>query len=112
MAPRISGSEAPWRRDAVEFGALFVAAGLAHIIAAELGYQESGSVTLIGLGAALCLVVGAHLWWSHRREHRSQVPEHRGEGPPGLLWRVRAQVRETPGQLAALAAAIAATGGN
>ncbi|MBC6467495.1 hypothetical protein [Actinomadura alba] len=106
-----------WRREAIELGALFMTAGLAHVFSAELGHRESGSVVLVGLGGVLCIIVVVHMWWAHQREHRRP----HAPGPPegnkttfrsARLWRVRAQVRETPGQLAALAAAIAATGGN
>jgi hypothetical protein len=103
-----------WRREAVEFAALFIAAGVAHLFATALGLHEAGAMILIGLGGALCVIVTAHLWLSHRREARP-LPHHaRSDVPaePARLWRVRAQVRETPGRLAALAAATAATGGN
>lgn len=97
-----------WRREVAEFAALFVAAGIAHLFSAALGHRESGAVLLIGLGGTLCVIVVANLWWTHRRTR----PTH-GEEPVRAvrLWRVRAGVRETPGQLAALAAATAATGG-
>jgi hypothetical protein len=95
-----------WRRDIVEFAALFVAAGIAHLFATALGHRASGPVLLMTLGGVLLVIVGVHLWWGHRRPAR---PE---EGGPARLWRVRARVRDTPGQLAAMAAATAATGGN
>lgn len=106
-----------WRREAVEFGALFMAAGIAHVFSTELGHRESGSVMLVGLGGGLCAIVAVHMWWVHRHEpHRPHAPEPRDGNetplPSARLWRVRAQVRETPGQLAALASAIAVTGGN
>ncbi|GLY78018.1 hypothetical protein Airi01_062850 [Actinoallomurus iriomotensis] len=102
------GHRGTWRREAVEFGALFIAAGIAHVFSTALGHRESGSVILISLGVALCALVAAHLWWAHRRSRPRDVIA----SPPARLWRVRAQVRDTPGQLAALAAAIAAAGGN
>lgn len=104
-APRGRGA---WRREAVEFGALFTAAGLAHVLSTELGNREAGSVMLVGLGGVLCVIVAVHLWWAHRREHRP----HATPLSPAGLWRVRAQVRDAPGRLAALAAAIARIDGN
>lgn len=93
----------------MEFGALFTAAGLAHVVSTELGHRESGSALLVGLGGALCVIVAGHLWWAHRRERR---PHTAVPLSPARLWRVRAQVRDTPGRLAALAAAIAGIDGN
>jgi hypothetical protein len=106
-----------WRREAVEFGALFLAAGLAHFFSTELGHRTAGSLMLVGLGGVLCVIVAGHLWWAHRHEHGPpRAPRRRGGRAAPLsaarLWRVRAQVRETPGQLAALTAAIAAVDGN
>lgn len=98
-----------WRRDLAEFAALFVAAGIAHLFSTVLGHRAAGPEMLFGLGGTLIVIVSAHLWWTHRRErHRRDG----GEGPAVSLWRVRARVRDTPGQLAAMAAATAATGGN
>ncbi len=97
-----------WRREVVEFAALFVAAGTAHLFSTALGHREAGTTMLLALGGVLLVVATIHLWWSHRRDR--QRPPVRQEA--GNLWRVRARVRETPGQLAALAAATAATGGN
>jgi hypothetical protein len=71
------------RREAVEFGALFIAAGIAHVFSTALGHRESGSVILIGLGAALCALVAAHLWWAHRRSRPRDVIA----SPPARLWR-------------------------
>jgi hypothetical protein len=105
---RRGGAPGTWRREAVEFGALFTAAGLAHVVSTELGHRESGSVLLVGLGGVLCVIVAVHLWWAHRREHRPRAAPL----SPARLWRVRAQVRDTPGRLAALATAIARVDGN
>ncbi|MFB9839038.1 hypothetical protein ACFFNX_43515, partial [Actinoallomurus acaciae] len=102
------GHRGTWRHEVVEFGTLFIAAGIAHVFSTALGHRESGSVMLIGLGVALCAFIAAHLWWAHRRSRPRDVIA----SPPARLWRVRAQVRDTPGRLAALAAAIAAAGGN
>ncbi|WP_345430731.1 hypothetical protein [Actinoallomurus vinaceus] len=106
-----------WRREAVEFAALFVAAGIAHLFSTALGHRESGALMLIALGGVLCAIVSAHIWLTHRHDHHrphSSEPRPAPETvvPAARLWRVRARVRETPGQLAALAAATAAIGGN
>jgi hypothetical protein len=93
----------------VEFAALFVAAGIAHLFSTMLGHRASGWMLLFGLGGVLLVVVSLHLWWTHRHG-RSARP---GDAyPPASLWRVRARVRDTPGRLAAMAAATAAVGGN
>ncbi|MCO5999720.1 hypothetical protein [Actinoallomurus rhizosphaericola] len=104
-----------WRREAVEFAALFVAAGVAHLFSTALGHRRSGALMLVVLGGVLCAIVSAHLWLTHRRDRHGHAPNHSAAGiavPAARLWRVRARVRETPGQLAALAAATAAIGGN
>ncbi|MCO6010387.1 hypothetical protein NE236_36030 [Actinoallomurus purpureus] len=107
-----------WRREAVEFAALFVAAGVAHLFSTALGHHESGALMLVALGGVLCVIVSAHIWLTHRHDHHRHASSARTAPapetglPPARLWRVRARVRETPGQLAALAAATAAIGGN
>jgi hypothetical protein len=105
-----------WRRDIAEFAALFVAAGIAHLFSTVLGHRASGPEMLVGLGGILIVIVSVHLWWTHRREHhrpgRTGDARDGGAQPSVSLWRVRARVRDTPGQLAAMAAATAATGGN
>jgi hypothetical protein len=101
-----------WRREAVEFAALFVAAGVAHLFSTVLGHRASGALMLVALGGVLCVIVSAHLWLTHRHDHHRRAPTPEPRLPAARLWRVRARVRETPGQLAALAAAIAAIGGN
>jgi len=101
-----------WRREAVEFAALFVAAGIAHLFSTALGHRESGALMLIALGCVLCAIVSAHIWLTHRRHSSESRPVSETVVPAARLWRVRARVRETPGQLAALAAATTALGGN
>lgn len=104
-----------WRREVVEFAALFVAAGIAHLFSTALGDRRSGAFMLLALGGVLCVIVPVHLWLTHRRDHHRYAPSGpapRADLPAARLWRVRARVRETPGQLAALAAATAALGGN
>jgi hypothetical protein len=105
-----------WRRDIAELAALFVAAGIAHLFSSLLGHRASGPEMLIGLGGVLLVIVSVHLWWTHRHEHRrpgQSAGRHGGGAERAVgLWRVRARVRDTPGRLAAVAAATAATGGN
>ncbi|MEV5707584.1 hypothetical protein [Actinoallomurus sp. NPDC052274] len=116
-APHGHGRRA-WRREAVEFAALFVAAGIAHLFSTALGHRRSGALMLVVLGGVLCAIVSAHIWLTHRRDHHGRPSSSRTDPAPeaalpaARLWRVRARVRETPGQLAALAAATAALGGN
>jgi hypothetical protein len=103
-----------WRRELVEFAALFVAAGIAHLFSTMLGHRAAGWMLLVGLGGVLLVVVSLHVGWTHRHErHRHGRRGRAGDPyPPASLWRVRARVRDTPGQLAAMAAATAAAGGN
>lgn len=111
--PTRLGSKSAWRRDIVEFAALFVAAGIAHLFSAALGLRAFGSVMLIGLGGILLAIAALQLWWTHRHERpRTARGSSDGRRIAGRLWRVRARVRDTPGQLAAMAAATAAVGGN
>src|SRR3954452_19038293 len=103
-----SGGKGAWRREAVEFGALFTAAGLAHVVSTGLGHRESGSVMLVGLGGVLCVIVAVHLWWAHRRDHRPYAAPL----SPARLWRVRAPGRDAPARVARLAAAAPGGGGH
>ncbi|NUP80366.1 MAG: hypothetical protein HOV96_22755, partial [Nonomuraea sp.] len=56
-------SEAPktsWKREIVELAALFLAVGLAHLLATLLGHAEPGPFVLVGLGAALIVGAATH----------------------------------------------------
>ncbi|NUW43800.1 ACT domain-containing protein [Nonomuraea rhodomycinica] len=110
-----------WRREAVEVAALFLAVGLAHLLATLLGHTEPGPFVLVGLGAAL--VVGSAV---HKRLHGGPPPGAgrrgaRGSGGPlpeggagtvMSLWRIRMRVVERPGRLAEVAGAFGRLGCN
>ncbi|NUW32465.1 ACT domain-containing protein [Nonomuraea sp. SMC257] len=120
-----------WRREAVEVAALFLAVGLAHLLATLLGHTDPGPVVLVGLGAAL--VVGSAV---HKRLHGgppsgagrrgakgsragrrgakgsgAPLPEG-GAGTVMSLWRIRMRVVERPGRLAEVAGAFGRLGCN
>ncbi|WP_405086522.1 ACT domain-containing protein [Microbispora sp. NBC_01389] len=99
-----------WRREIAELAALFLAVGLAHVLATLLGHRDPGPVVLVSIG--LALIVGSAV---HKR--LSAPGAVRGRVRPGTdqatsLWRVRARVAERPGRLAALAGAFARLGCN
>ncbi|MFI6787491.1 ACT domain-containing protein [Nonomuraea sp. NPDC050383] len=120
-----------WRREAVEVAVLFLAVGLAHLLATLLGHTDPGPVVLVGLGAAL--VLGSAI---HRRLHggppsgggrpgtggrgggrpggggRPVTPPPGGAGTTMTLWRVRMRVVERPGRLAEVAGAFGRLGCN
>ncbi|MET8868664.1 ACT domain-containing protein [Nonomuraea sp. NPDC004580] len=134
--------ERAWWRELVEIAALFVAVGLAHLLATLLGHQEPGPVVLVGLGAALIVGAAVHRRWGYRRWGHG----HRGDGrlghgrlghgrlgdrrPAGravrrekaalpevsgrgmTLWRIRMRVVERPGRLATVAGAFGRLGCN
>ncbi|MBN6050935.1 ACT domain-containing protein, partial [Nonomuraea sp. RK-328] len=116
-----------WRREAVEVAVLFLAVGLAHLLATLLGHTDPGPVVLVGLGAAL--VVGSAI---HKRLHGgarssggaggsgtplpaggSGAPLTAGGGGTVMsLWRIRMRVVERPGRLAEVAGAFGRLGCN
>ncbi|MGW0803909.1 ACT domain-containing protein [Nonomuraea sp. NPDC002799] len=102
-----------WRREIAELAALFLAVGLAHLLATLLGHEEPGPVVLVGLGVAL--IAGAAI---HKRLGRRPVrsapalPVGEGAGPPMTLWRIRMRVVERPGRLATVAGAFGRLGCN
>ncbi|MFI7636455.1 ACT domain-containing protein [Nonomuraea sp. NPDC049400] len=113
-APKeLDGNRRSWRREVAELAALFLAVGLAHLLATLLGHHEPGPVVLVGLGAAL--IAGAAL---HRRLGRRTVrkpaplPVEGGAGSPMVLWRIRMRVVERPGRLATVAGAFGRLGCN
>ncbi|MEU1619534.1 GNAT family N-acetyltransferase [Streptomyces sp. NPDC005722] len=111
-----------WRRDVIELAALFVAVATADLIANLVGHAPDGPALLCLSAAALGATAGFHTWWARRHVH-SPPPDgsHAGDRTtePGessaderpdagtTLWRVRTTVRDTPGSLAALCAALA-----
>ncbi|MDQ0963479.1 GNAT superfamily N-acetyltransferase [Streptomyces sp. B4I13] len=113
-----------WRRDVVELAALFTAVAVADAVANLVGHGPDGPVLLAVSAAALAATAGFHTWWARRHGHappagdtgarpRSEEPQ---AGPSALpspddeastLWRMRTTVRDAPGSLAALCAALA-----
>ncbi|MEV4799777.1 ACT domain-containing protein [Nonomuraea sp. NPDC049421] len=134
--------ERAWWRELIEIAALFVAVGLAHLLATLLGHQEPGPVVLVGLGAALIVGAAVHRRLGHRRLGHGRL----GHGRPGpsrsgharlghrrpagravrrqevalpeesgrgmTLWRIRMRVVERPGRLATVAGAFGRLGCN
>ncbi len=97
-----------WRREILELAALFLAVGVAHLLATLLGHQQPGPVVLVGLGVALIAASAMHkrLGPLTRRPRRgSALPVADDAGSPMALWRVRMRVVERPGRLAQVAAA-------
>ncbi|MFD5556593.1 GNAT family N-acetyltransferase [Streptomyces sp. NPDC127068] len=126
--PRPAGPERRahhWRRDVVELAALFTAVAVADAVANLIGHGPSGPALLLISAVVLLATAGFHTWWAHRsRRHdhpagsdgtaphalADRVPSAvSGPGGPGAteLWRLRTTVRDTPGSLAALCAALA-----
>ncbi len=118
-----------WRRDVVELAALFTAVAVADGVANLIGHGPDGPALLVIAAFALVATAAFHIWWARRHGHappggdtvaRPPAAERRQAGPsaapaapgeaPGdsALWRMRTTVRDTPGSLAALCAALAA----
>jgi GNAT superfamily N-acetyltransferase len=105
-----------WRREAVELAAAFVAVAAADLTANIVGHGPDGPVTLAGSAAVLLAAAGFHSWWSRRHGH--SPPETEPAADTGVrlesaeatsLWRLRTTVRDTPGSLAEVCAALAAS---
>jgi hypothetical protein len=112
-----------WRREVAELSALFVAVGLAHLLATLLGHREPGPIVLIGLGLALIGGTAVHKRLASRyddpppRRARFGMFRNMPVEPPRAvnaeahrtmrLWRIRTRVVERPGRLAELAGAFA-----
>jgi hypothetical protein len=98
-----------WKREVVELAVLFVAVGLAHLLATLLGHSDPGPGVLIALGVALlgCAFLHKRIggWRAFRR--RADGAATLEEGRPMKLWRIRTRVVDRPGRLAELAAAFA-----
>ncbi|GAA2207737.1 hypothetical protein GCM10009850_031950 [Nonomuraea monospora] len=88
-APKVTdartGGGRSWGRELVELAALFLAVGLAHLLATLLGHQEPGPVVLVGLGVALIVGAAIHKRLGHRPgpSARDSGPSARGSGPFG-----------------------------
>nr|WP_245769374.1 GNAT family N-acetyltransferase [Streptomyces indicus] len=121
-----------WRRDVVELAALFTAVAVADTIAKTVVKGPRGPVMLIASAVALLATAGFHTWWARRHSHAPPSPPPpvttgataaalaaapgttaaagSGAAPletPTALWRMRTTVRDEPGSLAALCAALA-----
>ncbi|MFD9395362.1 GNAT family N-acetyltransferase [Streptomyces sp. NPDC060000] len=113
-----------WRRDVVELAALFTAVAVADGVANLVGHGPDGPVLLSVSAVLLVATAGFHTWWSRRHGHapptsdtdarpRSEEPQAGpSELPSGVtaesaLWRMRTTVKDAPGSLAALCAALA-----
>ncbi|MBC9714870.1 GNAT family N-acetyltransferase [Streptomyces sp. TRM66268-LWL] len=117
-----------WRRDVVELAALFTAVAVADTIAKTVVKGPRGPFMLIASAVALVATAVFHTWWARRQIHAPPGPPPRTAVPlapptsalteentetrplemPTTLWRMRTTVRDEPGSLAALCAALAA----
>jgi GNAT superfamily N-acetyltransferase len=112
-----------WRRDAVELAALFTAVAVADAVANLVGHGPDGPALLVTSAMALAATAAFHVWWSRRHGHAPPVSdtgarptaETRPAGPSGqptadglagALWRMRTTVKDEPGSLAVLCAAL------
>ncbi|WP_188193788.1 ACT domain-containing protein [Nonomuraea sp. SYSU D8015] len=112
-APKKSGHGTSWRREIVELAALFLAVGLAHLLATLLGHQDPGPVVLVGLGVAVIVGAAIHKRMGRRpRRSEAALPVDEGAGSPMALWRIRMRVVERPGRLATVAGAFGRLGCN
>ncbi|WP_020646295.1 hypothetical protein [Amycolatopsis balhimycina] len=96
-------------RELIELAALFIATGVADLFVSTLSHNRVGPVMLFALGGLLVATAAGRRWWTHRarpNRARGTAAEH----PPrtGVAWRVRATVRDVPGSLAGVTAALAA----
>ncbi|MGW0946290.1 N-acetyltransferase family protein [Streptomyces sp. NPDC002623] len=114
-----------WRRDVVELAALFTAVAVADGVANLVGHGPDGPALLSVSAALLVATAGFHTWWARRHGHapppgdtdaRPDSAEPQAgpaELPSGVaaeesaLWRMRTTVKDAPGSLAALCAALA-----
>ncbi|WP_413756180.1 N-acetyltransferase family protein [Streptomyces sp. MMBL 11-3] len=106
-----------WRRDLVELAALFTAVAVADAVANLVGHGPDGPALLAISAVVLIATAGFHTWWSRRHGHAPPVDGggDTGARPPApervagesVLWRMRTTVRDEPGSLAALCAALA-----
>ncbi|MFE5400424.1 GNAT family N-acetyltransferase [Streptomyces sp. NPDC056580] len=117
-----------WRRDLVELAALFTAVAVADGVANLIGHGPDGPALLVISAVVLAATAGFHTWWARRHGHAPPAgdtgarpaAEGRPAGPAqdpdaaapdaagaSALWRMRTTVRDEPGSLAALCAALA-----
>ncbi|MFE6281491.1 GNAT family N-acetyltransferase [Streptomyces sp. NPDC057877] len=116
-----------WRRDVVELAALFTAVAVADAVANMVGHGPDGPALLVISAVVLLATAAFHTWWARRHGHAPptsdtgarprSAAEHAGPSDPSspvgqagaesVLWRMRTTVRDEPGSLAALCAALA-----
>ncbi|MFJ3307757.1 GNAT family N-acetyltransferase [Streptomyces sp. NPDC086549] len=117
-----------WRRDVVELAALFTAVAVADAAANLIGHGPDGPALLVISAVVLAATAGFHIWWARRHGHAPPTSDTsarpfaagRQAGPSdeprvasgagtgsSTLWRMRTTVRDEPGSLAALCAALA-----
>ncbi|WP_445525691.1 GNAT family N-acetyltransferase [Streptomyces cyslabdanicus] len=116
------------RRALVELAALCTAVAVADGVANLIGHGPDGPALLVIPAFALVATAAFHTWWARRHGHappaddtgaRPLAAEQSGptavgpaaaEAVPGdsALWRMRTTVRDAPGSLAVLCAALAA----
>ncbi|QKV73604.1 hypothetical protein [Amycolatopsis sp. Hca4] len=95
-------------RELIELAALFVATGVADLFVSTLSHNRVGPVLLFALGGLMVVTAAWRRWWTHRP--RAQRDPAGGADPlrAGVAWRVRATMRDVPGSLAGVTAALAA----
>ncbi|GHH12321.1 GNAT family N-acetyltransferase [Streptomyces lanatus] len=116
-----------WRRNVVELAALLTAVAAADPLADLIGHGPYGPVLLMASAALLAGTAGFHVWRTRRHGHapppsdtgarprseeRTGPSDRPGRTPvtvagEGALWRMRTTVKDEPGSLAALCAALA-----
>ncbi|WP_120053150.1 GNAT family N-acetyltransferase [Streptomyces griseorubiginosus] len=116
-----------WRRDLIELAALFTAVAVADTVANLIGHGPDGTALLVISAVALAATAGFHTWWARRHGHAPPTSDTGArplEGQPAgasdqsapgedpvagesTLWRMRTTVKDEPGSLAALCAALA-----
>ncbi|WP_439381314.1 ACT domain-containing protein [Amycolatopsis lexingtonensis] len=90
-------------RELVELAALFIATGVADLFVSTLSHNRVGPVVLFALGGLLIATVAWRRWTHRPRGSGRQRPPE-----TGTAWRIRATVRDVPGSLAGVTAALAA----
>ncbi|WP_436735890.1 GNAT family N-acetyltransferase [Streptomyces sp. BBFR102] len=109
------------RRGLVELAGLFAAVAVADALARTAANGPRGPGALLVTAVALLVTAAVHRWWARRHPHApppadtGPAPDTAGglaetpEGAPGAtaLWRMRTTVRDEPGSLAQLCAALA-----
>ncbi|MFI7120396.1 hypothetical protein [Amycolatopsis sp. NPDC049868] len=104
-----TGSKTSMGRELMELAALFIAAGVAHLFVSTMSLNRVGPAVLFGLGLLLIATAAGRRWWLHRPRRESARDAGGEHAPrPGLAWRIRATVRDVPGSLAGVTAALAA----